>query len=393
MNNRTPLVLLAMVSALGPMAIDMGLPALPALEQGFALATGQGALTLTVFLLGFGLSPVLSGLLSDRFGRKRVLTVSLFAFSLFALLCSLAENYTWLLIFRVLQGLFAGASVALPIAIVRDQIAETRAGPYIARIAMIVGLAPIVAPALGTLVLTFSGWRGIYLAQAALGLALTVWCLASLSDRPDFKPGRFAGIVGILRSARQVYGNRGFLLPTLIYATLFSAMFSFLTAAPAVFIQDLGFSELHLILVLALTSCGMFSGSLLNSYLLRHSHAKPVTLIRISCMVAFMACLLLAMIALATQPHYSVIVLFCWLLVFVFGISAPSSNHQAIYALDTHRGLGAGFIRTIQMLMAAAAGTATSLLTTLIPALTAFALVMAVMATAALLIFWYWQRQ
>src|SRR5690554_3221249 len=247
MNNKTPLILLAMVSALGPMAIDMGLPALPALEQGFGLTTGQGALTLTVFLLGFGLSPVLSGLLSDRFGRKRVLTVSLFAFSLLALLCSLAESYTWLLIFRMLQGIFAGASVALPIAIIRDQVSEARAGPYIAKIAMIVGLAPIVAPALGTLVLTFSGWRGIYLTQAGLGLALTAWSLGSLSDRPDFTPGRFAGIASILRNARAVYGNRGFLLPTLTYATLFSAMFSFLAAAPAVFIKGFGFSEFQLI--------------------------------------------------------------------------------------------------------------------------------------------------
>lgn len=393
MNNKTPLILLAMVSALGPMAIDMGLPALPALEQGFGLTTGQGALTLTVFLLGFGLSPVLSGLLSDRFGRKRVLTVSLFTFSLLALLCSLAESYTWLLIFRMLQGIFAGASVALPIAIIRDQVSEARAGPYIAKIAMIVGLAPIVAPALGTVVLTLSGWRGIYLTQAGLGLALTAWSLGSLSDRPDFTPGRFAGVAGILRSARAVYGNRGFLLPTLIYATLFSAMFSFLAAAPAVFIKGFGFSEFQLILVLALTSCGMFAGSLLNSYLLKHSHTKPVILIQVSCMVAFVAGLLLITIALTVQPHVSLIVLCCWMLVFVFGISAPSCNHQAIYALDTHRGLGAGFIRTIQMLLAAAAGTATSLLTTLIPAMTAFALVMAVMATAALLTFWYWQRQ
>jgi DHA1 family bicyclomycin/chloramphenicol resistance-like MFS transporter len=307
-------------------------------------------------------------------------------------LCYLATSFTWLLIFRLLQGVFAGASVALPIAIVRDQVSEASAGPYIAKIAMIVGLAPMVAPALGTLVLEFSGWRGIFLMQALLGFVLTTYILRALAEPQAFTPSHFAGTVDILHRARQVYSNKGFLVPTLIYSTLFSAMFSFLAGAPAVFIEGYGFSEYQLIAVLALTSFGMFSGSLLNSYLLKHKRARPVTLIRVPCAVTAAAATVLLVVALTGQPHYGLVTACCWLCVFMFGLSAPSSNHQAIYALNTHKGLGAGFIRTTQMLIAAVAGSVVSLLAVTFNALLASAIMMTAMAWVALLTFVGWNQ-
>lgn len=390
--SRFLLFLLGTVSALGPASIDMGLPALPALENSFGIEHGQGALTLSIFLLGFGLSPVISGLLSDRYGRTRILLSSLVLFSTSSILCFYSSSFFWLLVFRLAQGCFAGASVALPIAIIRDQVSEAEAGDYIAKIAVIVGIAPMVAPAVGTAVLEVAGWREIFLVQGLLGLVLAILAKLVLANSVDVHGAKLAGFRALLMRGKTVFSTTGFFAPTLIYAALFSMMFSYLTGAPAIFIGEYGLGKYQLILILALTSMGMFLGSLLNSFLVRNKLAHPLVLIRIPCVFAVIVSLVLLGSVITGRPHYVLVAACCCLCIFMFGISAPSTNHQAIYALQSNKGLGSGLIRTSQMIIAGLSGSGVSFLALHLEALKAVAILMTLMSLLAFVTFVRWNQ-
>lgn len=390
--SRFLLFLLGVVSALGPASIDMGLPALPTLENSFGIEPGQGGLTLSFFLLGFGLSPVISGLLSDRYGRKRILLGSLLLFSASSLLCFYSNSFSWLLLFRLAQGCFAGASVALPIAIIRDQASEAEAGHYIAKIAVIVGIAPMIAPAIGAAVLEVTGWREIFLVQGLLGLVLAIWAKLALAIPSDIQGVKFAGFRGLFLSGKAVFDTTDFFAPTLIYAALFSMMFSYLTGAPAIFIDEYGLGKYQLISVLALTSLGMFLGSLLNSFLVRNKLAHPLALIKIPCVFAVIVSLVFLGSVVAGRPPYVLVAACCCLCILMFGISAPSTNHQAIYALQSNKGLGAGLIRTLQMVFAGLSGAAVSFIAVYLGPVKAVALMMTIMSLLAFFTFIRWDR-
>lgn len=113
-------VMLGALAALPPLSIDMGLPAIPAIEASFLGANGQGPLTLSLFLLGFSVSPLVCGSLSDRYGRKPVLLFGLVLFSLSVGACSFSSTLGNLLGYRLLQGIGAGFCVVMPFAIVRN---------------------------------------------------------------------------------------------------------------------------------------------------------------------------------------------------------------------------------------------------------------------------------
>ncbi|MEX0760544.1 MAG: MFS transporter, partial [Tistlia sp.] len=112
--------LLASLSALPPISIDMNLPAIPAIEASFGEPSGQGALTLSLFVTGFLIAPLVGGPLADRFGRRPALLGALLAFSLASLACAAAPTFLTLLLARFVQGTVAGLGVVLPLAIVRD---------------------------------------------------------------------------------------------------------------------------------------------------------------------------------------------------------------------------------------------------------------------------------
>ncbi len=155
-------VLLAGMAALPSLSIDMSLPAMPLLVGQFGASPGQAGLTLSLFMAGFAVAQRLFGPVSDRLGRRPALLGGIVLFTVSALCCALAPNITLLNVFRLLQGTGAAAGMAMSLAIVRDLFSGAKARVKLSYVAVVVGIAPILGPTLGSVILTVAGWRAIF---------------------------------------------------------------------------------------------------------------------------------------------------------------------------------------------------------------------------------------
>ncbi|WP_371420970.1 multidrug effflux MFS transporter [Tardiphaga sp.] len=343
---------LGTLTALPPLSIDMGLPGLPAIEASFADAAGRGPLTLSLFLAGFAISPLICGPLADRFGRRATLLDGLLLFSIAAGACALAPSFTVLLAFRLLQGLAAGACAILPIAIVRDLFQHAVARQKLSQIAAVLGIAPMMAPVLGGWVMAVSDWRSIYAVQAAIGLALLIVGGFGLAESQPVENRRSLNPRQLAESYRFVLGDRGFVGYALLYACAFACMFAFISGAPSVLIGSLGLSTTSFSLLFGLTSCGVLVASLISGQLSRrHVASRKIIAFGLLVMIAS------AVAALALVPAGAVTVLsltpLMALTIFAFGLLAPSTNHEALQNLPHVAGAAAGVMRCTQMVMGA----------------------------------------
>jgi DHA1 family bicyclomycin/chloramphenicol resistance-like MFS transporter len=161
-------VLLAALAMLGPFSIDSYLPAFPAIEQGLGTSALALQQTLTAYLVAFATMIMLHGALSDAFGRRRPILLSLVMFVFASLGCAFSPSIHVLLAFRMLQGFSAGAGVVVGRAMIRDAYAGPSAERLMALVTMIFAIGPAVAPVLGGLIVTSLGWRWIFAAWGEL---------------------------------------------------------------------------------------------------------------------------------------------------------------------------------------------------------------------------------
>lgn len=218
--------ILAGLAALGPFSVDTYFPSFAAIGSHFTVSAVQVQQTLTIYLLGLSLMMLFHGALSDSFGRRPIILGSLVVYTGAALGCALAPSFSWLLAFRLLQGLAAGAGSIVGRAIIRDRFDGPQAHKLMAQVTMLFGLAPAVAPILGGYLHTALGWQSIFYFLTLLGLVLFAACLFLLPEtlpptaRVPFHPTPLTrAYLSIFRNARFValvgslgFGFGGFLL-------------------------------------------------------------------------------------------------------------------------------------------------------------------------------------
>ncbi|HEY9565540.1 MAG TPA: Bcr/CflA family efflux MFS transporter, partial [Nocardioides sp.] len=196
------LVLGALI-ALGPLSIDMYLPAFPGIAEEFSSNEASVQLTLTGMLLGLATGQLIIGPLSDAFGRKRPLLTGLAVHALASMLCLFAPSIEMLAGVRLLQG-FAGAAVSVTaMAMVRDQFEGIAVARIMSRLMLVMGAAPMLAPTLGSQVLRWSDWRGIFGVLAAAAVALVVLAVFALRETlpPERRrPARIGASISTYRS-------------------------------------------------------------------------------------------------------------------------------------------------------------------------------------------------
>jgi DHA1 family bicyclomycin/chloramphenicol resistance-like MFS transporter len=347
-------VFLGAVCAVPPLSIDMGLPGIPAIEASFADAAGRGPLTLSLFLVGFAISPLISGPLADRFGRRLTLLAGLVVFIVAASACALAPSFQILLAFRLVQGLAAGACAVTPFAIVRDVFEGAVARNRLSQVSAVLGIAPMVAPILGGWVMVVSDWRAIYAAQAVCGVILLVVTFFSLAETLPITRRRSISPVQMILSYRSVLSDRSFRGFALVYALGFACLFAYISGSPGVLMGALGLSGQMFGLLFALTSCGVLVGSIVSARLSsRHFASHRVMTIGLILMtLSAVAALGLAVVG---DIHTYTLMPLIWVVVFCFGLTGPTANHEAMHNLPHVAGAASGMLRCGQMVTGAIA--------------------------------------
>ena len=259
------LILLALLSSFTPLSIDMYLPALPTIAVDLRSTAGDIQLTLSAFMIAFGLGQIFYGPAGDRFGRRPVVLAGLAIYVVTSIGCAFAVEAGHLVGLRFLQGLAACGGVVLARTMVRDLAEKDAAARAMSLMHACSSLAPMLAPLIGGQILWFLGWRAIFWVLAGIGavaLAAAWWRLPE-TLRPEHRQPLV--LSSVLRRFGELFRHRAFMGYALTGAFQFAALFSFLSGAPFVFIERYGVAPRDFGLIFGSMIVFMTVGSLLNA--------------------------------------------------------------------------------------------------------------------------------
>ena len=231
--------LLAALAMLGPFSIDTYLPAFPAIQDGLNASAIEVQQTLTAYLLSFAAMTLWHGALSDAFGRRNVVLVSLMIFAVASFGCASVHSVHYLWGFRILQGASAGAGMVIGRAIIRDLYAGAPAERLLSLVTMIFSIAPAIAPIFGGWIVSYSSWRNIFLALFAYTLVLLWACYKHLPETLPKENRQPFSADFLWRSYKDVFKSPLFYLKAGTIAFNFAGLFLYVAAAPAFITQHL----------------------------------------------------------------------------------------------------------------------------------------------------------
>lgn len=235
------ILLLALLAAFPPLATDMYLPATPHLQELWQLPLSIINLTLILFFVTYCISLLFYGPLSDRFGRKPPLIAGLVLFIMASLLCAFSPNIWMLIGARILQATGAGAASAISLAMARDRLESGQREKVLSQISVIMALAPMVAPLIGSLIMEYFSWPWIFVSQGVMGL-VALWGVVLT---PESHGGEKEAVsIGTLsRSYARVLSNRRLVGLVFCNAVTSLPLFAFIAASSGIYISRFQLSE------------------------------------------------------------------------------------------------------------------------------------------------------
>lgn len=341
-------LLLGLLSAVGPFAIDMYLPALPLVAEDLGTDEAGAALTLTAYFVTFGLAQMIYGPMADAVGRKRPLVIGLAVFLAATVAASLAPTLGWLVAARAAQALGAATLMAVPRAVIRDLATGPAAARMMAAVMIVISVSPMLAPLTGSVVMIWGGWREIFAvlgAAAVLSLALVFFVLPETLPQERRQPVRLRAMAA---GSRRLVSDRRFMGLTLVGGFGMASFFVFLSMASFVYSRQFGLTPTGFSIAFAVNAVGFFAASQFAATLGRMFGMEQVIASAITGFVAFtMVLTILVSVGAGSLP---VVVSGLFLANACLGLVIPSSM---VLALDPHpdmAGLASSLGGTIQML-------------------------------------------
>ncbi|HSP58445.1 MAG TPA: Bcr/CflA family multidrug efflux MFS transporter [Halomonas sp.] len=353
LNARRVALLVAANTALAPFAIDAYLPAMAALAESVGASLHHTELSISVFLLGFALGQLTGGPMSDRLGRKPVLLIGLGFFLVVSLaitqVTSLHQLWTW----RFLQGLGGGACVVNSAAIVRDCFRGREAAKVMSTMAMIMMLAPLVAPAVGSGLLYLADWWLIFVFLAVYA-AFLMWLMGT--QLPETRPvdSPVASPRQILRNYASVLRHREAMGYICAVSSAFAGMFAFVTASPFLYLDYYGLSPAVYPVVFGGNVVVMAASNRLNIRLLRRR--SPQRNMRLGLTVQCLVALCLVALVATGQDSLMTVVPLIMLFMGVIGLIAPNAISSVLEQFSHMSATATALLGSVQFSCGALAG-------------------------------------
>lgn len=347
-------LLLAALVTLASFATDMGLPVLAATAASLGVTAGRAALTLSVFLAGFALGPLVFGPLSDHHGRRPLLLTGVAMFAVFGALGTFSWSLDALLLWRFLMGAGAGGCQVLVLAMVRDLFAGTEARVRQSYVNLSAGVAPIIAPTVGVAVAALGGWRAIYAVLSVGGFALLAIAALRLGESVTRRPEAALTLRGTLARYGQVLRHPVALGYTLVVALNFGCLFAYVSGSSLVLIELFGVSRRVYGLLFACSSFGLMVGSFTNARLIRQGvrHQRIVVV----GMTVIVACALLQLLlSLAGRLGVATLVPLAVVGFVGHGVVRPNAAQGALEPLPEIAGVASAVLSAVQMVTGALA--------------------------------------
>ncbi|HEY9571774.1 MAG TPA: Bcr/CflA family multidrug efflux MFS transporter [Pusillimonas sp.] len=352
------LILMGLLTALGPLAIDMYLPAFPAIVQGLDTTQGHVERTLASYLFGLALAQIFYGPFADRYGRKKPLILGLVVFISASIACSLTNDIEHLIFWRVAQAFGGAAGIVIPRAVIRDNFDTRDASKALSLLILVMGVTPILAPILGGQVLIFGSWRGIFAIMAACGTMLLVAVVLTMRETLNPEKVIPLGMAIIAKNYLAMLRHRRFICYTLAGGFGSAGMFAYISGSPRVFIELFQVEPKYFGLLFGINAASLIIASQISARLLnRHT---PEALLRVAqkiLVATTLLALILTLIGVITLP----LLMLC-LVGFMAsqGFVNPNAAALALREQGNRLGVASALMGTLQMLCGASAGLAIS---------------------------------
>ncbi|MCC2031174.1 multidrug effflux MFS transporter [Microbacterium allomyrinae] len=254
------IILLGALTALGPFTIDLYLPAFPVLEEDFQTTAAAIQLTLTGTMIGFALGQLIVGPLSDKVGRRMPLLIVTALHVVASIAAALAPSLELLSVARVFMGAGAAAGGVVAAAIVRDLFGGRRLVVMLSRLALVSGVAPVLAPLVGSALLLVMPWRGIFVVLGIYGLIMLISAVIFIPETLPRARRHERGATTVWQRYKSVFSDRVFIGVLVIGGMTFSGLFSYLSSSSFLFQQEYGFDPQQYGLLFAANSLGVVVG-------------------------------------------------------------------------------------------------------------------------------------
>lgn len=346
------ILILGSLTAIGPLAIDMYLPAFSFIAKYFSVAESEVQLSLASFFIGIALGQIFYGPIVDRFGKKIPLIAGLALFVLASSLCIIADNISQIIILRFAQAIGACSCFVIMRAIVRDLFSPQESAKVFSYLMLVMGVAPIVAPFLGSLLLLKSSWKAIFIFLALFGIALI---LCTIFFLPESKPGnKDDKISHALKKYSGILKDKNFVVYCFSTGLAGAGMFCYITGSPFIIIKIFGISPEHYSWIFGANAFGLVLVSQINSRLLKYFKMEKI--FKWGLKSILLASTLL--ISVATYSHFYQAQLWQILVpVFIYvsciGITNPNGTALSLARQSVHTGSASALLGTIQFSISA----------------------------------------
>jgi DHA1 family bicyclomycin/chloramphenicol resistance-like MFS transporter len=348
------MLLLGFLQAVGPISIDMYLPAFPAIEHDFAAITGSAQFTLATWFVGIAAGQIMQGALSDRFGRRMPLLLGTLLYTIGCTGCALSGSIAQMAFWRFVAALGGSASMVTPRAVVRDCATGAEAARITSRLILILGAAPILAPSLGGVVLSFASWRWIFWITAAYGAIASALTALYLPDTLPAAKRVPLDPLALLARWRHIVTERTFFTHAMVLSFSAFSLFAYLSGTPVVFIQHYGLTPGRYAMVFGFIAACYILGAQLNIAISRRIGSSRA--LRLSSSVFLTAMILTLLMVVTGHDTVWRLGIALALAQSMCGFFNPAAIVGAMTKHAAHAGSASALIGTLQFMIGAISG-------------------------------------
>ncbi len=353
MKKKTPtsrfslILLLGLLSALGPFSIDMYLPGFPVIAADLNTSVDRVSYSLSSYFVGVCVGQMLWGPLLDRYGRKRPLYMGIAIYILASLGCAVAGNIEMLIGFRFLQALGGCVGMVAPRAVVRDVFPVWENAKVFSLLILVIGVSPIIAPTAGSFFITAFGWHSVFVVLAILSVLLLLAVIFYLPESKQPDPGFSLRPKPIVNKFWYVLKEPQFFTYSLTGAVASAGLYAYLSGSPFVFMSLFGVSEQHYSWIFALIAAGLIGSSQLNNVLLKKYSSQQIirTVLTVQVAVGF----LLAIGTAANVLNLYTTIFLIFLFLCCQGFSFPNASALSMAPFSREAGSASALMGAIQM--------------------------------------------
>jgi DHA1 family bicyclomycin/chloramphenicol resistance-like MFS transporter len=359
-NRKVTLLILGLLSAIGPFSIDLYLPAFDVIAEDFNTSVDKVQLTLTSYFIGIAFGQMVYGPLLDKYGRKKPLLVGLAIYFVASLMCIFTRDINHLIFLRFLQALGSCGGMVGARAMVTDYYSSREAAKVFSLLMLVIGVSPILAPSIGAFMLTHFDWHYIFLFLAVLSLLIfiaTAFLLPeSYAGNKDFS----LAPKSIINNFWQVIGNKVFISYCLIGSIASAGTYAYLAGSSFVMQQYFGLSKEQYGLAFAFVASAMVIATQLNRYFLKKHSSEQISQLA-NTWQAFIGVLMI--VALLTNTlTFPVTLILIFFFLFGHGFIFPNTSAVALTPFKSLAGSASALLGCIQMAIGALASAVVSLL-------------------------------